>query len=267
MQGIPATLFLDENGDQVGEIGGYLPADKFLEQLKGMPDSAKKYKETLAGLQARLGKDANDVQANFDAAKFYLDHQAMQKAVDYFTKVIDLDKDNAKGLHAETHYRLGFAQLVKSNDIEGARKHFAETAKVDPKNEKGFLDDIALLEFKITANQQGSVQDLLASIDKFLTEFPKSELVPEGLLYKGEILFQDGKKAEGLAVLEEIVKQYPKSEQAEQAQSQIIPAMKKQIQEGSGGGGEHPKGEEPPKEGEHPKGGDQPKDAEHPGGK
>jgi thiol:disulfide interchange protein len=41
-RGFPHIVFLDATGKKISEIGGYLPADKFLKQLEQVADKAKK---------------------------------------------------------------------------------------------------------------------------------------------------------------------------------------------------------------------------------
>lgn len=210
--------------------------------MKKAIDDAQKYQASLAAVNEKLAKDANDVQAHAEAGKIYLDHGAPERAIEHYNKVLELDKDNAKGLHAEAHYRLGHAGLVKSGDVEGAKKHFEETKKLDPNNEKGLADDIAWFHVEVALREtdpSSGVDGLVATLDNFLKEHGKSEFAPKALLYKGATWFQTGKMAEGLELIKQVVRDYPQSEEAAMAASQWIPAMEKQMQEGNSSGGDH----------------------------
>lgn len=237
VQGIPATLFLDEKGAKVSEIGGYLPPPAFLDALKKVQTNVKQ----IAEFEARLAKDPNDLEALMGAGKIHQDQQAADKAEACFKKVLDADKENAKGFAADAHYHLGYGELMKNN-VAGAKPHFDETKKLDPENKRGFADDIRFIEIKVGLQEkqgQGKLADGLAELDEFAKNFPASEYMAETIFYKGMILWQTGKRQEGLDVLKGLAASHPNTQFADAAKNQYIPAMEKELQGGGGGGDEH----------------------------
>ncbi len=233
VQGIPATLFLDAAGEKVGEIGGYLPADAFLKELQSIQDNAKKYKAQSQALNDRLTKDPNDVEAHLEIGRLLFDNNSVDKAGEHFTKVLELDKDNAKGCNASAHYFLGYSMLMK-NDLEGGQKHFAETTRLDPEGKRGHQDNIDLVAVKIQVQVKRDLPGGLQALDKFVEKHKDSDVLTEAKFFRGILMFQSGKQAEGLQALEALVKDHPGDQYANVATEQVIPQMQQEMAKGDG---------------------------------
>jgi len=248
---IPASLFLDETGGKLGEISGYLPAEPFLDALKKAVENRKK----LADLDARTVKDPTDVEAWVAAGKLCMDGGSADQASTRFQKALDADKENQKGFAADAHYYLGYSHLMK-DDLESAHKEFAETTKLDPEGKRGYADNIRFVELKIALQQvenSGNLGNALPDIDRFLTDFPTSESLPDAKFYKGMVLWQVGKRQEGFDILTELAAAHPESQAAQAAKTQYLPQMEQELKN-AGGVGPPKKDEHPEKdEGEHPK--------------
>ncbi|MBI5573637.1 MAG: tol-pal system protein YbgF [Elusimicrobia bacterium] len=75
---------------------------------------------------------------------------------------------------------------------------------------------------------KGDYEKAVESFDKFIVSYPKSEKIPTAKLKKAISLLKLKKKSESIIVLEDIVKNYPKTSEARQSENYLSTLKKPQ---------------------------------------
>lgn len=178
--GIPDTLFITPEGRIITRIIGYMPAAEFLAELKKVPDIWKQ----LTDLEAAVAKDEKNAQARFDLARILASGGDLEGAEKQLRAVIELDKDNAKGLALESWWALAEATLgTDEPDIAKAKEALGKVQELDAKNEKGRADNAAvkLAEILMDSDPKGSK----AVFEKVIADYPKTDGAGEAMFMLG----------------------------------------------------------------------------------
>ncbi|MCE9584787.1 MAG: DUF255 domain-containing protein [Planctomycetes bacterium] len=194
--GIPDTQFLTAEGRVVKRIVGYLPAEDFLAAVKTVPESWKKIQD----LEASVAKDDKDGASRLELAKLLGDAGDAEAAAKQLHLVIEIDKDNAKGLAVEAWWLLGDAQLSSDEpDIAIAKEALGKVVALDPKNEKGRVDNAAvkLAEILLESNPK----DAKAALEKVVADYPKSDGAGEAMFMIGAAMANTDSDFDGAAAM------------------------------------------------------------------
>ena len=129
--GTPTVLFLDADGEEIDRFIGFGgDEDAKVETFQMVKDFAAGI-NTLPVILAEHEKNPEDVDINFKLAKKYLSRYEIPKAAPIFTKVLELDPDDAKGYKEEATYRVAL-DTARSKRDPAAMEAFIAT---NPKNQ------------------------------------------------------------------------------------------------------------------------------------
>jgi len=109
----PTSLFLDSEGVEVYRMYGYVPGKAFAVVLSHVTEVLK--------WRAVLGKDPTSALAEAQLGHFYTVLQVFPEARKHLRRALDLDPDNATGVHADVQLDL-IIMDVPDNPAAGAQK-------------------------------------------------------------------------------------------------------------------------------------------------
>lgn len=112
-------------------------------------------------------------------------------------------------------YRLGRTYYSRM-DLDEARKCFTEIIRQDPGNRTETTDD-ALFYLAMCQAIQNNLESSVATLDKLIREFPRSDQSSKAVLLSGELMIQMGRPEEGRKRIEAFLKNYPDHPMAERA--------------------------------------------------
>ena len=124
-------------------------------------------------------------------------------AITNFENALDAPGNLDKSVVSDAYCRIGDCYYFKA-DYESAIKNYDKANKVDPAN-----GDYALYQ---KAMMKGNVRDLSGKIeilDKVLSQYPSSGIVPSALLEKAQCYVDQEKYNKAIETYNELVKQYP----------------------------------------------------------
>jgi tetratricopeptide (TPR) repeat protein len=136
--GIPDTIFVTGEGRIVKRIVGYMPAEDWLKEIRGVPEAWKKLQEA----EAAVAKDEKDAAARVELGKLLIGAGDGDGAEKHLKKATELDADNAKGLALEAWWLLADAQMSSDEpNMAKAKEALEKVVALDGKNEKGRRDN------------------------------------------------------------------------------------------------------------------------------
>lgn len=207
IRGIPTTLVIDTKKNVIARKAGFLPPEDLL-KLFVSATSLEKLQKQVKAAPANTG-------LKFDLANAYMELERGASASPLLEEIVGLDKDNASGDKIRALYLLGKIAFQNS-DTENARKRFHEVAELDPEGKTEYADDNAL-QLALLRADGGDFSSAATEFEKFLTEFPKSDLHADALLYLGRCHSLAGDEDASAKAFEKLVRDYPGSRHAEYA--------------------------------------------------
>ncbi len=199
IRGIPTTLVLDTKRNIIARKVGFSPPEDFLRFLRAAV--------SLDGLKKKVERDAENAAHALDLARAYVELERRSEAVPLLEKVCRLDRDNSKEKKVHALYLLGTIAF-ENGKTEDAKRKFGEVMGIDPKGKAGYADDIAFHLAIVLANER-KFSSAAERFEKLMADFPKSERLPEALMYLGRcrLLTED---SDGAAkAFEKLIKEHP----------------------------------------------------------
>jgi len=102
IDGYPAVLFLDGDGNEIDRIGGYFPAAQFKQY---MVDYSKGI-NTTKDLEAKLKTNPDNIEANYKLGEKKMYSGKQVEAKNHLMKVIDLDHENKSGRKDDAEFLI-----------------------------------------------------------------------------------------------------------------------------------------------------------------
>ena len=147
-------------------------------------------------------------QAHFDLGTAHLKQNSLDKALDAFVKVVDIDKD-----HIEAKYSVGYVQYLKKN-YEIASAVFVDVLKQRPKLAEGYLYlGLSLYYLKDIANAESALKAAISLKDDADTALAHRFL--------GGMYLQTNRKAEAAGELQRYLELVPAAPDAARLRSTI----------------------------------------------
>lgn len=120
-------------------------------------------------------------------------------------------------ISADTLYKNGLRDFTSGN-YDLARQEFSDYLKNFPTNDLAGNAQFYIGEIDYAQN---NFQDAVTEYDKVLYSFPKSFKLAAALLKKGQAEIKLGQKASGTRDLREVVRRFPGTDEARQAQARL----------------------------------------------
>lgn len=172
----PETQFVTSDGRVVKRIIGFLPAEQFLAEARSAPEAWKKIQE----LEAALAKDDKDAASHLDLGRLLAAAGDLDAADRHLRAATDADKDNAKGLALEAWWTMADARMGSARpDVGKAKEALARVQELDPKNEKGRLDNAAVQLARIQVNSDP--KGAKAALEKIAADYPGTDGAAEAM--------------------------------------------------------------------------------------
>ena len=117
VQGYPTIIILDNSGNELDRIVGYLPPEDFLKELNRIKNGTN----TLSDLQLKYLKNSDDITIQIDLAKKYIDLNVKDSAKKYLDNIQSYHRSNNAFTFqnfynlSQLYYRIG--ELDVSIDI------------------------------------------------------------------------------------------------------------------------------------------------------
>ena len=117
VRGYPTIIILDNSGNELDRIVGYLPPEDFLKELNRIKNGTN----TLSDLQLKYLKNSDDITIQIDLAKKYIDLNAKDSAKKYLDNIQSYHRSNNAFTFqnfynlSQLYYRIG--ELDVSIDI------------------------------------------------------------------------------------------------------------------------------------------------------
>ncbi len=164
VDGYPTLLILDENGDEIDRVSGYVPADRFTQQVELLVDGP----DSFPRLEQQVEEQPNSAEAHFKLASKYLERKRFQKASEHFQKAVTLDPDNQSGLtDAGLYYMAGTEAML--GQIDEALATAEELRTRYPQSE--YATDSLLMQAQLLI-QNGEAQRARTLLTRFLKDHP-----------------------------------------------------------------------------------------------
>ena len=90
VRGYPTIIVLDNSGNELDRIVGYLPPDNFLKELNRIKNGTN----TLSDLQLKYSKNSDDITIQIDLAKKYIDLNVKDSAKKYLDDIQNYHRSN-----------------------------------------------------------------------------------------------------------------------------------------------------------------------------
>ncbi len=223
--GYPFLVMVTPDHAVLGTISGYVPAEQFVKDLAKAEKVHEKYK---AFLKEAEKTDANDLDFQVKAMNIFTEVQKYDKAAEAARKLLKHDPKNKSGHAAKAHLVL-LQKAWSTRPEEGkadARektiaKHVEAIEKLDPKNNKGVLEEAMFGEAvrslqsipRQATKEQASpkVEKAQNTLDKLIKQAETLGQEQKIYAYLAQTyLFQD-KKDKGIEMLEKAFNADPDS--------------------------------------------------------
>ena len=226
--GYPYLVMLSEDGKVVlHTVGGYVPVDQFVQELKAAKTANKEYQDFLA---YAANADQQSLDFAVRAMQTYVKFKQFDKATEMARLVLKLDQKDEKGKGAEANWIL--LQALPVNDQIGAKgaELLKEIQRLDPVNEKGSLEQAMMSTAMTTANSSNpndtvKFQAALKQSEQILLDLTgKAKTLKDGqytYAILGIIQNMRGETDAALATLEKAIAIDPQSQMAGQLKQKI----------------------------------------------
>jgi thioredoxin-like negative regulator of GroEL len=165
VNGYPTYLILDEDGNEVDRLQGYIPSDQFISSVKEQVSSPTSF----GRVRQKAEELPEDIEAQYQLAEKYVSRQMFGNAAQQYTKIVDLDPENSSGLVdaslfylAESHiYRQRFSDATTA--LDSLKERFPESE---------YASEGDLMTAEILLNQ-GEEEEAKVVLTRFLDDNPE----------------------------------------------------------------------------------------------
>lgn len=140
--GYPTLLLLDEQGEEIDRIDGYVPADRFKETV----EHALQNPESLGRLRQKTEKQPQDISSRYELAKKYLERKDYKNAGAQFRRVLELDPREQQGKIEMSRFYLALV-LASQEEYDDALAQLDELEDRFPQGDR--LAEAAVLRGQI----------------------------------------------------------------------------------------------------------------------
>ena len=153
VSGYPTIVITKPDGREIDRIWGYLPATEFYNQVQLYLQG----RETLEDYLSRLEDEPENLEYLSMIGEKYVSRSMYDKAVEYYEKVVELDKENEDGYAARALASVHDTQS-RAKDYKAALKTCMRLLKMFPESPES--DEAAALLGYYTAKDRDTVEAL-----------------------------------------------------------------------------------------------------------
>lgn len=170
----------------------------------GQPENAAD--ELKSYISASKSNDLNRAQAYYTLGYCLMDASDWKEACKDFLKAADSDRGTS-AFRADAMNRAADCKLME-RDYKSAIGLYEKAAQMNPKS-----GDYALLQIASAKSLSHDFKGIVPVLDRLISEYPTSALVPEAMLAKSHAYVAMRQQAKADEVLEELVEKYPATSQ------------------------------------------------------
>ncbi len=186
VESTPDTQFLAPDGRLVRRVIGFLPAAEFLAEAQAVPGTWKKIQE----LEAVIATNDKDAAVRLELGRLLAAGGDLDGAEKHLRAAAEADKDNAKGAALEAWWTLGEAVMREEKpDIAKAKEALGKVQELDPKNEKGRLDNAAVQLARIQLNSDPA--GARTALEKITADYPGTDGAAEATFVLAAAILAD----------------------------------------------------------------------------
>lgn len=209
--GSPGCVKIIEKDGTV--VGKYVPASREPSLLYVFLDAAARYFDYKSRIDAE--KNDKDLAARIGLAEALIDLMRHEDAVGYLEKVIELDPEDAKKLHAKVYATLGRILVIKG-EYEGAKTALDAATGMDEDGKLGVLP-LAKYEYAVLLMKKEKHGEAVEKFTAFLTDYPDHEKTPMAMYQLGMCQFYAGDREKAAMTWMTFADKYPGHNLAGQA--------------------------------------------------
>lgn len=165
-------------------------------------------------------KESSPSSPNYSTALYnmgysYFKNKEYNKAMDGFSKYVNLQKDTKSPIYADALNRLGDCYLFNRNYSE-AEKYYTQAASLSPE-----IADYALFQKSFALGLQKNYRAKISTLDEMMQKFPNSSYSANALFEKSRAYIMLNDENQAISSLQKLEKEYPNSNIMPKAEVQL----------------------------------------------
>ncbi|HUV14868.1 MAG TPA: thioredoxin fold domain-containing protein [Acidobacteriota bacterium] len=172
--GFPTVLILDEGGDEIDRLQGFVPAPQFVKVVEESVSSPT----SVGLLRKQAEKSPDDAEIQYRLAIKYMESRMYEKAGVQFSKVIDLDPENRSGTADSSLYYLAEIHFATQN-LSGTLETLNSLQEKFPKSEYAKEAELMKAEVLLYRGEMGEAKKLLAGFIEAYPDHPSGPQIRE----------------------------------------------------------------------------------------
>lgn len=236
VRGIPMMVVTTPKGEEISRVVGFREPNDFIAALKKIIKDYRRYEE--AAEEAKKNPDDATIQRKLGEACVELGK--VEEAEKAFKKVLELDKENAKGEKARA--LLGLADIEMLQKKTASKDEMAKTVKKAKKyiddwralNDKTLESDAEYLSaiasllsnaFEKDYTRSQFAKELKQCLETYCKRFKKGRYMPRALFTLARLQSASGEKEAMKKTLSRLAQDFPKTEEGRTAK-RVLDRMK-----------------------------------------
>ncbi len=170
----PTVLILDEGGDEIDRLQGFVPPAQFVKAVEGSVSSPT----SVGFLRKQAEESPDNAEIQYRLAVKYMESRIYEKAREQFSKVIDLDPENRSGTTDSSLYYLAEIHFATQN-LAGTVETLESLQKKFPESEYAKEADLMKAEVLLHTGEMDEAKKLLAGFIKAYPDHPSGPQIRE----------------------------------------------------------------------------------------
>jgi len=172
--GFPTVLILDEDGDEIDRLQGFVPAPQFVKVVEESVSSPT----SVGFLRKEAEESPDDAEVQYRLATKYMEGRMYEKAREQFSKVIDLDPENRSGTADSSLYYLAEIHFATQN-LAGTVETLNTLQEKFPESEYAKEADLMKAEVLLYTGEMDEAKKLLAGFIEAYPDHPSGPQIRE----------------------------------------------------------------------------------------
>jgi len=174
VSGFPTVLILDEGGDEIDRLQGFVPAPQFVQVVEESLSSPN----SVGSLRKQAAESPDDAEIQYRLAIKYMEGRMYEKAGGQFSKVIEIDPENRSGTTDSSLYYLAEIHFA-TQDLSGTLETLNALQEKFPESEYSKEASLMKAEVLLYRGEMDEAKKLLASFIKANPDHPSGPQIRE----------------------------------------------------------------------------------------
>jgi TolA-binding protein len=172
--GFPTLLILDEAGEEIDRLQGYIPPPQFVSAVEDAVSSTS----SLGFLRKQAAESPDDVEIQYQLAETYLQRRMYEKAESQLQRVVELDPDNESGHTDSSLFYLSDIHFTRQN-LGGAIESLTKLKERFPESEYAREADLMKAEILLYSGETDQAKKILAAFLETNPSHPSATQIRE----------------------------------------------------------------------------------------